>query len=84
MIEALDFLISLYNVLYSLTYDIIDFFIILLIFVNVNKFGLVGGFSEYPVTSAPKSFKKIQSQLPLNPVWPVTKTLFVFQNFLFK
>ena len=49
---------------------------------DLNKLGLVSGFNEYPVTFAPDSANQIESQPPLNPVWPVIKTFFPFQKFL--
>jgi len=51
------------------------------ILASLNKLGLVFGLSAYPVTFAPRILKKIQSQLPLKPVCPVTKTFLPFQNF---
>ena len=38
--------------------------------------GTVDGSSEIPKTFAPKLFNHAQSQEPLNPVWPVTRTFF--------
>src|SRR5579859_1455113 len=45
-----------------------------------KRFGWVGGASEYPVTLAPRDSNHKHSQLPLNPVCPVTSTLRLFQN----
>src|SRR5215831_2927891 len=45
-----------------------------------NKFGCVGASRAYPLTLAPRVSSHSDSQLPLKPVWPVTKTLRPFQN----
>ena len=45
--------------------------------------GCVGGIKEYPVTLAPSSLSHIDSQEPLNPVCPVTRTFFPL-NIFFK
>ena len=39
-----------------------------------KRLGSVGASSEYPVTSAPAFTRILQSQEPLNPVCPVTRT----------
>src|SRR4051812_15345930 len=46
----------------------------------INRLGLVGGSSAYPVTFAPSASSHSDSQLPLKPVCPVTKTRRPFQN----
>src|SRR5262252_11038033 len=45
-----------------------------------NKLGSVGGSRAYPVTLASSAFSHNNSQLPLKPVCPVTKTLRPSQN----
>src|SRR5215468_9118425 len=44
------------------------------------RLGVVGGSSEYPVTSAPSASSHSESQLPLKPVCPVTSTRRPRQN----
>ena len=42
----------------------------------LNSAGSVGGFKEYPVTSAPAFTRILESQVPLKPVCPVTRIFF--------
>src|SRR5215472_9782884 len=45
-----------------------------------KRLGFVGGLRAYPVTLAPRDSSHNDSQLPLNPVCPVRKTLRPRQN----
>lgn len=45
-----------------------------------KRLGSVGASSEYPVTSAPAFTRILQSQEPLNPVCPVTRTFCLYKN----
>ncbi len=48
-----------------------------------NKEFRSSGFKAIPLTLAPKFFKSIESQEPLNPEWPVIKTFLFVQKDLF-
>ena len=41
-------------------------------------------FFEYPYTLAPNVFNIEHNQIPLNPVWPVIKTLLFLKKFFIK
>ena len=45
-----------------------------------NKLGFVGGASAYPTTFAPSDCSHSESQLPLNPVCPVSRTRLPLQK----
>ena len=53
-------------------------------FNTLNKLGLVGGFSEYPIIYDFKILKKIINHDPVKPVQPVINTFLFNQNLVFK